>query len=445
MKRFAHHQGRALAVRLLARTPGVQAAPASTLAPHFRTTKPSFSLGPATASHTCKFCFSTSSSREQSVKIDSYSHDQQQHGSEGAEGGGFDVEAFKQLGYVQKEKAISETQRAVRELFSEGNYKEALEGAKALEQQCLVHFKDKHPVYASALNNVALMHKHLGSYHEAVQTYLKALQVYKEAFKTEEHGSFATTLVNCGLAFKGMAEEGSSMERMAMKERALESFQRAVEIREKVLDEGHPDLELARNLLALAQAATGHEADAETTLRKSVASLKSSVGAEHSVTATATNNLAYHLATSMPVDEGALTSRQEEALELYGSAHKARLALLGEKHPDTVAVRNNIAELLERMGRTDESLAMRQRILQSLGVSQKDLAEMENVDEKAFNEQKMKTDEKWDEIQAEMIAEQRKQRQKVIKPDPAKLFSTKPKQTSSGRPMRPHANPSNRA
>ncbi|KAG5190409.1 hypothetical protein JKP88DRAFT_347591 [Tribonema minus] len=136
----------------------------------------------------------------------------------------------------------------------------------------------------------------------------------------------------------------------------------------------------------------------------------------------------------MPVDEGALTSRQEEALELYGSAHKARLALLGEKHPDTVAVRNNIAELLERMGRADESLAMRERILQSLGVSQKDLAEMENVDEKAFNEQKMKTDEKWDEIQAEMIAEQRKQRQKVIKPDPTKLFSTKPKQTSRNAP-----------
>jgi hypothetical protein len=44
---------------------------------------------------------------------------------------------------------------------------------QVLEQQCSSHFGGAHPVYASALNNVALMHKHLGDHQQAVTTYLK--------------------------------------------------------------------------------------------------------------------------------------------------------------------------------------------------------------------------------------------------------------------------------
>jgi tetratricopeptide (TPR) repeat protein len=44
---------------------------------------------------------------------------------------------------------------------------------QSLEQQCLTHFKEDHAVYASALNNVALMHKALQNHSKAIDLYQK--------------------------------------------------------------------------------------------------------------------------------------------------------------------------------------------------------------------------------------------------------------------------------
>lgn len=59
-------------------------------------------------------------------------------------------------------------------------------------------------------------------------------QVYREAYKGEENASFAATLHNLGMTFRTMAQQGNTLEKVPLLERAQETFQRCVEIREKV-------------------------------------------------------------------------------------------------------------------------------------------------------------------------------------------------------------------
>lgn len=53
-------------------------------------------------------------------------------------------------------------------------------------------------------------------------------------YKGEENASFASTLHNLGMAFRAMAEESKKLEKIPLMERAAETFERCVQIREKV-------------------------------------------------------------------------------------------------------------------------------------------------------------------------------------------------------------------
>jgi tetratricopeptide (TPR) repeat protein len=147
---------------------------------------------------------------------------------------GFDVTSFLALDEIQREKRISETQRALRAAYKQGDHSSALEGAKLLRDQCALHFTRNHPAYASALNDLGLMHKELGEHAFAVEAYLEALRVYRAAFGMENHPSFATTLANCGLAFRAYAAGCPALERMGLLDRAKEHLERAVELRREV-------------------------------------------------------------------------------------------------------------------------------------------------------------------------------------------------------------------
>lgn len=60
------------------------------------------------------------------------------------------------------------------------------------------------------------------------------MKVYRSVYKGEENASFASTLHNLGMAFRAMADESKKLERIPLLERAAESFERCVQIREKV-------------------------------------------------------------------------------------------------------------------------------------------------------------------------------------------------------------------
>jgi hypothetical protein len=63
----------------------------------------------------------------------------------------------------------------VQEAYKRGNYSEALERSLGMKDWLERELGEDHPVYASCLNNIALMHKMLNNLDEAVQWYSESL------------------------------------------------------------------------------------------------------------------------------------------------------------------------------------------------------------------------------------------------------------------------------
>jgi hypothetical protein len=61
-----------------------------------------------------------------------------------------------------------------------GSYQSALQHAMELRDRAGGLMGRRNAVYASSLNNVALMHKMLGQNEQAMDSYTEALQVYLE-------------------------------------------------------------------------------------------------------------------------------------------------------------------------------------------------------------------------------------------------------------------------
>ncbi|CAN0087822.1 unnamed protein product, partial [Discosporangium mesarthrocarpum] len=248
--------------------------------------------------------------------------------------------------FVQRENDISKLQKIIRKLYREGKYEDAMESTQLLCDQTAHHFGRMHPVYASALNDQALMLKSQGKYQDAIETYMEALEVYRKAYKGELNQSFAGTLHNLGMAFRSMADQTKGVEKLALLERTKESFQRALEIREEVLPPTHPDVQLTKSRLALVQTLLPRNdgvasEDTESRLRASVDNLQFKVGKVDPSTATAMTNLALFL-------KG--LGRYQEALELYQNVVDIRTELFGPTHVEVIVSMYNKSEAHRAMG-----------------------------------------------------------------------------------------------
>lgn len=65
--------------------------------------------------------------------------------------------------------------KGVQNLFKAGQYKEALDVSMGMKDWLEQELGEDHPVYASCLNNIALMHKMMNEMDEAVHWYSQAL------------------------------------------------------------------------------------------------------------------------------------------------------------------------------------------------------------------------------------------------------------------------------
>ena len=72
---------------------------------------------------------------------------------------------------LNAERHLAELQRSVVSLYRSGDYAAALEAARHARAESADYFGKGHPVVASSWNNVALMHKMLGEYDDAVQAF----------------------------------------------------------------------------------------------------------------------------------------------------------------------------------------------------------------------------------------------------------------------------------
>ena len=141
------------------------------------------------------------------------------------------------------ERHLSGLQRSVVGLYRSGDYSRALEIAQHAQRESAEYFGKGHPVVASSWNNIALMHKMLGQYDEAIQAYLMATETYRET-AGDHHPQFISTLANLGMCFQAAALApksgrsasvgGGGLDRAPLLERAVETLEEVVKLRSRV-------------------------------------------------------------------------------------------------------------------------------------------------------------------------------------------------------------------
>jgi tetratricopeptide (TPR) repeat protein len=135
----------------------------------------------------------------------------------------------------------------------------------------------------------------------------------------------------------------------------LPLYERALEIRERVLGTDHPDTAQSLNNLAALYYATGQYEQALPLYERALEIRERVLGKDHPSTATSLNNLAELYQT---------TGQYEQALPLYERALEIRERVLGTDHPDTAQSLNNLAELYSATGQYEQALPLSERALE---------------------------------------------------------------------------------
>ena len=135
---------------------------------------------------------------------------------------------------------------------------------------------------------------------------------------------------------------------------ALEQFTLAVDLRRRVLGEGHAETLSSLANLANALRAEGRLDESEAMHRRVLDSRKRLLGESHPDTLASMTNLA-----NVRREQGA----HDEAEHLTRDALASMRRVLGERHADTLATMNNLAAVLGAQGRYEESEALLRELL----------------------------------------------------------------------------------
>ncbi|MEQ8784886.1 MAG: tetratricopeptide repeat protein, partial [Pirellulaceae bacterium] len=101
------------------------------------------------------------------------------------------------------------TNARVVELHGEGEYREAIPLANEVREIRKSVLGEKHPDYASSLNNLASLLKSQGDYARAEPLYRQALEIYKEMLG-EKHPHYATSLNNLALLYRSQGDHAQA-------------------------------------------------------------------------------------------------------------------------------------------------------------------------------------------------------------------------------------------
>ena len=148
----------------------------------------------------------------------------------------------------------------------------------------------------------------------------------------------------------------TGVEALHVQESAAEALQDCLQRRLETMEEGHPEIASAMYTLAAVRRYQNQNEEALRLIRESISMLQEwyGEGSTHPVLATAINNLGYHHKVCGELDL---------AFEPYFEALGMRMQALGEKHPDTIASMNNLAELHLARGDTEKATVIQERIL----------------------------------------------------------------------------------
>ena len=206
------------------------------------------------------------------------------------------------------------------------------------------HFGKKHVVFASSLNNMALVYKESGQNSQALNYYQEALEVYT-ASAGPEHPSTVAVLANIGLLYTRMAEQTKGVERQAILDTAHDYITQALELRERILFPGAPLASVTRTHLGTVLRLQKRLPQARAAFEEALEALAESPGKDHRAYGDALNG--YGVVLKDAGDFDAAEQAYREALQL-------RLAATHETHPDVLVTEFNLSECLLAAGRTQE-------------------------------------------------------------------------------------------
>jgi CHAT domain-containing protein/tetratricopeptide (TPR) repeat protein len=257
----------------------------------------------------------------------------------------------------EKFKERDRFQKEAEKLQAEGKLPEAIAAAEkmlAIERELL---GSVHP-------DVAMSLEFLADLHEAREVFPAARKARQEvlAIQTKLRGAQHWQVTDARLALQDverlarmapadrrrLAEAGQlSSQAVELYEQgkareAIPLAQKALDTRQQLLGERHPDCASSLNNLAVFYKAQGEYAKAEPLLRRASTIDKEVLGERHPTYATALNNLA-----ELYRDQGAYA----QAEPVYRQALELRKEVLGERHPDYAQSLSNLAGLYHLQGK----------------------------------------------------------------------------------------------
>jgi tetratricopeptide (TPR) repeat protein len=275
--------------------------------------------------------------------------------------------------------AIQSLLRRVHELYARAEFAEALPIAKEARRRAFHHFGSPSPVFASCVNNHALLLKALGSLDEAANLFDLALLNYEAGVGTR-HASYLTCLGNMGAVHLARHKH----------EEARAVFDRVLTARRELLPADHPEVAQAMYQLAGALRHLKRFEEAFALQSEALRNLQRKYGSEHLLSATAMNNLALtckalaqqdqqqpppssHAAATAADADAAPTPTPplsakaaawlQQARDLLESACSVRHRALGARHPDYIAAVYNLQEVYRACGETERAERVRAHIL----------------------------------------------------------------------------------
>ncbi len=197
--------------------------------------------------------------------------------------------------------------------------------------------------FAEELNKQGLSFYLNGQYGDALPLFERALEIRKKVLG-ENDPDTANSLNNLASLYKAQVDY----------DKALPLYKRALAIYEKTLGKDHPDTANSLNNLALLY---NNQRDYDKALplcQRALAIREKALGEDHPDTAISLNNVA-----------GLYDNRGEydKALPLYKRALAIREKALGENHPDTATILNNLASLYDAQGNYGAALPLYKRAL----------------------------------------------------------------------------------
>ncbi|CAF1242279.1 unnamed protein product, partial [Didymodactylos carnosus] len=203
-----------------------------------------------------------------------------------------------------------------------------------------------HPDTSPDYNYLALVHHAKGEYDKALENYERTLEIKLKSLPSN-HPSLATTLNNTGLVQDEKGEYN----------KALEKYERTLEIQLKSLPSNHPLLATIFNNTGSALNAKGQNDKALESFERALEIQLRSLPSNHPLLATTFNNIGTALKAKGEFDK---------ALESFERALEIQLKSLPSNHPSLATTYNNIGLVHDEKGEYDKALENYERTIEIL-------------------------------------------------------------------------------